>query len=110
MEIHPVDPRDTRWSINLPAYRVYFWKKGTGPVGHPEDRVGHMAYEYELSSCHNVREALAWADENAGNDRTYTLYAVCSRGDDNGLVRLFGIDPTKQNEGRQLDWPGQVYF
>jgi hypothetical protein len=84
MEVRPVDPRDVTHAFDLPAYRVYFWKKGTAPVGHPEDRVGYAAYEYELTACHNVREAIAWADENAGADRTYTLYAAVRIGDDPG--------------------------
>jgi hypothetical protein len=95
MQIRPVDPRDTNWTIDSPVYRVYFWKRGTAPAGHPPDRVGHIAFEYELSECHNVREALAWADENAGSERSYTLYAAVAKGDSRGLVRLFGVDPTK---------------
>lgn len=53
--------------------------------------------------------ALAWADENAGADRTYTLYAAVDRGGERGLVRLLGIDPTKHKGEQKLEWPGQVY-
>lgn len=97
MEVAFAQVQDVQQSIDAPTYRVYFWK-------------GSTSYEYELTGCRNVREAFAWADENAGADRTYTLYAVADVGERRGLIRLFGIDPTRHlGHGRKADWPGQVY-
>lgn len=97
MDVRQASPLDMNWHADLPAYRVYFWD-------------GSSSHEYELSDCHNVREAITWADENAGARRTYTLYVVVDRGGEMGLVRLFGIDPTKHKGSQKLDWPGQVYL
>jgi hypothetical protein len=80
------------------------------PEGVSEDRLVYTSFEYELTGCNNVREALAWADENAGADRSFTLYAVVDRDGRRGLVRLFGVDPTKHKGEEKLDWPGQVYL
>lgn len=57
MDVRQVSPLEMNWHADLPAYRVYFWE-------------GSSSHEYELSGCHNVREAIAWADENAGAQRT----------------------------------------
>jgi hypothetical protein len=97
MDVRSMSPQDVNWRSDLPAYRVHFWK-------------GSSAYEYELTECHNVREAIAWAEENAGADRSYTLYAVVDRDSTRGLVRLFGVDPTKHTGEHKLEWPGQVYL
>jgi hypothetical protein len=97
MEVRPVSPLEINWDSDLPAYHVYFWK-------------GSSAHEYELTGCHNVREAMAWADENAGADRSYTLYAVVVRDRQRGRVRLFGVEPTRHKGDEKLDWPGQVYM
>jgi hypothetical protein len=112
MQIQPVDPRDTSWEVSLPAYRVYFWKRRAGsvPEGVPTERVGYSSREFELTGFHNIREVLAWADENAGSDRTYTLYAVVSRGEERGLVRLYGVDPTRHKGDEEPGWPGEVYY
>ena len=53
--------------------------------------VGHASYEFELTGAHSVFEALAWAEANAGPNRTFTLY-VAKTG--RSLIRLAGIDPT----------------
>jgi hypothetical protein len=79
MDVRPVDPRDIEIEVDAPVYRVYFWKAEAG-----------VSTEYELSAATDVHEAIAWADENAGPDRTYVLYARVDR----TLVRLSGTDPT----------------
>lgn len=64
---------------------------------------------FELRDVHNAREVLAWAEENAAG-RSFVIYAVVDRGEIQGLVRLFGVDPTKHRGEQTLDWPGQVYL
>ena len=38
-------------------------------------------------------EVIDWANAKAAG-RMYTLYAVHDRGDERGLIHLFGVDPT----------------
>ena len=114
MRVRLIAPTDVNWSFDAPAYRVYFWKRPVletpRPPGISEDRLIYTSYEYELTECHNVREALAWADENVGPDRTYTLYATVMAGEKRALIRVFGVDPTKHKGEKTPDWPGQVYL
>jgi hypothetical protein len=87
MKVHarPVDPRDTRWEVSTPSYRVYFWERqGVG---------GYRSDEFELDGS-DVDEVLRWANERAGG-RTFVVYAALTRGGEPGLVRLAGIDPTE---------------
>jgi hypothetical protein len=74
-----IDPRDERWGVDTPAYRVYFHDaRGTSD-------------EYELTGA-DVTEVLAWA-ETERRGRTYVAY-VCTTGRDGlGLIRLAGADP-----------------
>jgi hypothetical protein len=62
-----------------------------------------------LEGAHNAREVLAWAEENAAG-RSYVVFAAVERGQDRGLVRIFGIDPTAHKGDQQLSWPGEVYL
>jgi hypothetical protein len=58
----PVDPRDIRWEVSSPTYRVYFWRRVGG---------GYHSEEFQLSGASDVREVLAWAERNrkAGRSR-----------------------------------------
>lgn len=86
LEARPIDPRDTRWEIWNPAYRVYFWQElGGGAWGSREF----------LVSGGDVNEVAEWANLHANDNETYTLFAVVDHGDDAGLVRLAGHDPTR---------------
>ena len=89
LDAHPVDPRDARWEIWDPAYRVCFWRQmGGGAWGSREFQV----------SANDVTEAIEWADLNANEGETYTLFAVVDHGNDRGVVHLAGHAPTR-NEG-----------
>lgn len=92
MDVRPIDPRDTDTEEAFPAYRVHFWERQAGHPGVAPEDVGHVSYEFELTGAHSVFEALAWADANAGANRTFTLYvATIGR----SLIRLAGTDPTE---------------
>lgn len=92
MDVRPIDPRDTVTEEAFPAYRVHFWERQAGHPGVAPEDVGHVSYEFELTGAHSVFEALAWADANAGANRTFTLYvATIGR----SLIRLAGTDPTE---------------
>lgn len=80
METTIVDPRDQRWEIAQPTYRVYF------------HTVNGSSDERELTGG-DVDEVIAWAEANAAG-RTFVLYA-CVPHDGRGLVRLLGTDPNE---------------
>jgi hypothetical protein len=85
VDVRPVDPRDTRWEVSTPTYRVYFWNADL------------VSDEYELVGARDVHEVLAWAEANAGPGRTYWLSVrVDDRNGEPGLLRLAGHDPTEQ--------------
>jgi len=81
-------------------YRVSFWQQQTPPPGsqvRPED--AGWSEEYWDISAEDVHEVIAWADEKAGSERTYTLYI---RLDDDGrwadeslFVQIAGANPTR---------------
>ena len=93
MKVRPVDPRDTEREDYDPTYRVYFWEHLSYPVVPPQ-HTGYKSEEYELLQAANVREVLAWGEDNAGPNRTFTVYAVLDRCE----IRLFGQDPTRGSE------------
>ncbi len=87
-----IDPRDQRWQVDHPSYRVYFWQR----LGDAEDS-GWTSEEWELEGA-DVAEALEWANEQS-HGRSFVLYAsVPSASIPNetgiGLITLLGVDPT----------------
>ena len=90
MEVRSVDPGDSEREEYKPVYRVYFWERPAYPDVPPE-LTGYRSYEYEIVGAADVREVLEWADQNAGADRTFTVYAMLDRCE----IRLFGRDPTR---------------
>jgi len=55
MWVHGVDPRDTRWEVLHPAYRVYFWQQP-----HPENPHSiWISDEWEIGDA-DVDEVLNW--------------------------------------------------
>ena len=79
-----VDPRDSHWELWHPAYRVSLWT-----------RSGHawVSREFEIDAA-DVNDVLDWIRQQ-GDAETFTLYAVVDQGEDRGLVRLAGSDPTR---------------
>jgi hypothetical protein len=82
----PIDPRDTGWEVWNPAYRVYFWQRVSA--------TGWGSRELEVSGD-DIVAVLDWATRNANDGETYTLFAVVDYGDERGLIRLAGHDPTR---------------
>ena len=80
-----MDPRDERWEVWQPAYRVCFWRSLQG---------GYRSREFELSGG-DVLEVLSWADRNAEDGETFTLHVTASSPEGLGLIRLAGDDPTR---------------
>jgi hypothetical protein len=77
-----VDPRDERWEIYNPDYRVYFWS----PDLHSD--------EWELMAADDVEAVMRWAQDHC-DGRQFVIYANVLRNDGLGLIRLFGVDPTR---------------
>ena len=96
MEVRRVDPRDTGWEEDFPAYRVYFFiDPGPGSRGWTSD-------EYEISQAPDVRTVMEWADEQA-DGRSYILYALVRSGHppSSGLLTLMGHDPNRPTDPRR---------
>jgi hypothetical protein len=81
-----------RWIADEPTYRVDFWH----PIS-PESPATSLATGYKQDSCHvsdaDIDEVVDWAHREA-NGRTIAIYVAYARGDEPGLIMLFGADPT----------------
>ncbi|MCZ2814630.1 hypothetical protein [Modestobacter sp. VKM Ac-2984] len=86
MDVRGVDPRDVRWEVDQPGYRVYFWTDSADPVGM------RVCDEYELTGPDvAAASVLAWAAEQAGERRAdwFEVFVVVDHvPGDRGLVRL----------------------
>ena len=89
MQTRQVDPRDTRWEVDRPVYRVYFWQR----LGSHKDS-GWASQEWQVEDA-DADEVLTWAGSTA-RDRAFTLYVCCECDGEIGLIRLLGSDPTAQ--------------
>ncbi|RJK95912.1 hypothetical protein D5H78_09940 [Vallicoccus soli] len=94
MHAAPVDPRDTCWEVDSPAFRVYFWQQPT-PVSQASapELAGWSLEEWRLTGPRDVNEVIAWAELHRG-DRSYTLHVEVDEQGGLGLVTLAGTDPT----------------
>jgi hypothetical protein len=93
LRVRPVDPRDTAWEVNAPAYRVYFLLQPPGPPPSGEEQMAWVSDEYEVEDA-DVAVVLEWANSKASPGQTFTLYALAHCNGMPGLVRLAGTDPT----------------
>jgi hypothetical protein len=84
LDARHVDPRDSRWELWNPAYLVSLWSRSGD---------GWASREFEIGAA-DVNEVLDWIREQ-DDVETFTLYAIVNRGDDRGVVRLAGTDPTR---------------
>jgi hypothetical protein len=88
VQVRLADPRDARWEVGTPAYRVYFWESSPVSPG-----PGWLSEEWEISGT-DVDEILDWASRDTKH-REYSLYACCTCNGELGLIRLLGRDPTE---------------
>lgn len=86
----PVDPRDTRWEVDIPVYRVYFWHRPAAEPGTDQERLMWHCSEWRLTEATDVHEVLAWANGPEGRGRAFELYVEASHSDGLGLLRLAG--------------------
>ncbi len=93
MDVEPLDPRDSEWTVERPTYRVFLWR----PLEVPRPAGGARAYQsraYRLLGAADVPEVLRWADEVAAPEETFVVYLESSDAGRPGLLRLAGTDPT----------------
>lgn len=94
MDAAAVDPRDIKWEVASPIYRVYFWSQADLPPGVPGERGGWRSEEWRLAGSLDVHEVLAWAEQRK-DGRTYTLHVEINTEQGAGMVDLAGVDPTR---------------
>lgn len=92
MQARAVDPRSVTWQVDEPAFWVTFFRRDPQAADVPSRWVGYEAEEWELTGG-DVSEALAWAAERAGPERTWTLHVAGPPSGPLGLIRLAGADP-----------------
>ena len=85
IQVWPVDPRDQRWEVWSPRFRVSFWRLTVD---------GWASREFELAAT-DVVAVLEWVKEHAEPRETSAVYCVVDGSDGRGLVRLAGNDPTR---------------
>lgn len=84
LHVSVVDPRDQRWEIDEPVYRVYFAQALSGYSASIDER--------RVTGARSVAEVLDWANNDG---REYTLWVEVPDEDGVGLVLLFGEDPNR---------------
>ena len=101
MRVDDVDPRDIRWGIDRPVYRVHFWwQPQPGP-----DSMLHCQ-EPRLHVAQDVDEVSRWAGQHGG-DRITVVYVEAHDDSELRLLRLHGQDPSAAPSEAG---PGQVAF
>jgi hypothetical protein len=62
------------------------------------------AAEHRVGEAEDVHEVIGWADEEARRrSAMYTLYALVAIGEEEGLVWLAGVDPTRGPAGLNFE-------
>jgi hypothetical protein len=84
--VEPVDPRDQRWEVWNPPYRVRFWRSSGS---------SSASREIEVSGG-DVELVLDWAEGEAAGEESFAVFVAVERTDGLGLIRLRGDDPTRR--------------
>jgi hypothetical protein len=90
MEVSLIDPRDTKWEVTYPTYRVTFWLQQRR-----NQHASEWASEEWSIKDADIDQVLAWAQDKA-QTRPFIIYAYIAASDGPGLIRLFGTDPTAE--------------
>ncbi|WP_432537254.1 hypothetical protein [Kineococcus arenarius] len=94
MDVVGVDPRDISWEVDQPVYRVYFW-------GRPGRDEAGACDERRVSGAGDVEEVLRWA-RGCAEERVFVVYVETSDGEEQGLLRLYGRDPSVGDGSRSV--------
>ena len=101
MIVEGVDPRDTRWEVDRPVYRVYFWHQRIDPGAVQAYMMWHCD-EHRVSDAADVEEVLHWARDTARPEQTFVLYVEQADAGGPGLVRLLGTDPNDAASAQEV--------
>lgn len=93
VDVHLVDPRDTKSEVRTPAYRVYFWEQQPA-VDAVVAVPAWSSEEFRLIDAMNVHEVLSWATGAVGRGRQFELFVETTDAAGTGLLRLAGSEPT----------------
>jgi hypothetical protein len=96
MQARVVDPRCTTWELNNPVFYVSFFRHDSAHTHVPSQSVSHASEEWELTGG-DVQDALAWAKNHAGQDRSWILHVADPSPEGPGLIQLAGIDANAAN-------------
>ena len=96
MDVTPVDPRDTKWEVTFPTYRVFIWSRSPAPDDVPADSRGWSCTESDVTNA-DVAEVLTWAQETTPRHGLYSVYACATHHGESGLLRLAGWDPPRND-------------
>jgi hypothetical protein len=96
VQVRPVDPRYITWELDTPIFQVTFFRHDPAYADVPPESIGYESEEWELTGG-DVHEALVWATEHAGPNRTWTLHVAGPPSESPGLIWLTGIDPNAAN-------------
>lgn len=94
---HPLERDDVagiRWEVYDPDYRVDYWHQLAPLPGTPPEMMGYKQDSHGISGVRDVNEVLAWAEANAAG-RSFVVYAGYGSGDERGIIRVYGADPTR---------------
>jgi hypothetical protein len=83
LSVRPIDPRDQRWEVSVPTFRVNFWRR-SGETW--------SSREFELTGG-DVDLVSEWARERTNSGEAFVLYCCVESADGLGLVRLLGHEP-----------------
>ena len=75
MQVRAVDPRSTKWELDNPVFYVSFFRHDSTRIHVPSESVSYESEEWELTGG-DVQDALAWAKNHAGQDRSWTLHVA----------------------------------
>jgi hypothetical protein len=93
--IEPVDPRDTRWEVDDPVYRVKLWRRLTPPRGVAQEDMAYECETFRVREAPDVHAVLEWLATQVRGGRTASLHVEHETADgERGLLRLAGTDPT----------------
>lgn len=85
MKAVQIDPRDTTWEADFPAFRVYFWRGSMESIWASD--------EWRITEA-DVSEVLDWAASNA-DGRYLTIWVEAEDRGQLGMIRLQGWEPTR---------------
>lgn len=110
MRVDEVDERDGSWEDHHPWFRVYLFQGGDVP-GH-----SWSVETYDVQDA-DVREAIDWAETQAGDDRLFAVALVGRQSEDvdpvgarRGLTWLLGLDANAapHDDTEERAWRGML--